>query len=195
MRDGTDDASPSLTGAARADGLFGDDVVGASLAAWAAEATVDEAAAARARRHWLTVQAESESSVAGVLLDLGERERTVVLGVDATQIRGRIVGVGADFVVIERPDGAAVIVTMDAVGTVRSIEDTPVWGDRGVRLDTTLSGILGPIASDRPSVVVHATAGTVHGVLRSAGTDVLRLQTDAGPAWVPVAALHMLVLP
>lgn len=175
--------------------MLGGDVLGRSLATWAAEAAVDEAAAARARRHWLTVQAESTATVAGVLLDLGERGRSVQLGVGDVQVRGRIVGLGADFVVIERADGTAVLVAVAAVGLIRSIDDVAVWGDRDVRLDTTLAGIVGPIAAERPVVTATTDAGTVHGALRSAGDDVLRIRLEGGgTTWVPTGALRLLVL-
>lgn len=166
-----------------------------TLAAWVEQAAVNEAAAARARRHWLTVQAEGESSLAGVLVDLGERGRPVVLAVDDLTVRGRIVGIGSDFVVVERDDGRPVIVALDAVAMVRSAEDVAVWGDRQVRVDTTLAGILGPIAAERPEVTVRTSAGSVNGVLRSAGADVARIRLDGGSTtWIAVAGLRVVVL-
>lgn len=166
-----------------------------ALAAWVQEASVDEAAAARARRHWLAVQAHADSSLAGVFADLGERGRPVSLGVGDVAVRGLVVGVGSDFVVVRRDDARLVIVALAAVATVRSQESISVWGDRRVRVDTTLAGILVPIAADRPQATVWTAAGMIHGTLRSAGTDVVRLRVEDGSAtWVALSSVLAIAL-
>lgn len=167
----------------------------AALAAWVQQAAVDEAAAARARRHWLAVQAHADASLAGVLVDLGERGRPVSLGIGDMAVRGFIVGIGADFVVIRRDDARLVIVAVDAVATVRSQESVSVWGDRRVRVDATLAGILAPVAADRPQVTVWTTAGTTRGTLRSAGTDVVGLRMEDGSrTWLALSSVRAIVV-
>lgn len=166
-----------------------------ALAQWMERAIVDEAAAARVRRHWLTVQAEGDSSLAGVLVDLGERGRPVVIVVDDATLRGRVVGMGADFVVLERDDARVALVPTAAIAMVRSSEDATVWGDREVYLETTLEGIIGSVAAERPEVAVWTQAGMISGVLRTAGHDVLRIRLDGGATtWVALAAVRILVL-
>lgn len=156
---------------------------------------MDQAATERARRHWLTIQAEGDSTLVGVLVDLGERGRPVAISVDDKILRGRIVGTGADFVVLERDDTRAAIIPLGAVGMVRSTEDLDVWGDREVRLETTLVGIGAAVAAERPEVTAWTTSGMVNGVLRSAGDDVLRIRLDNGTSvWVALTALRLLVL-
>ena len=58
-------------------------MIGGDLAArlerWAAEARVDEAARTRSRERWLRRQAEESGTLAGVLADLLEAGRAVVV--------------------------------------------------------------------------------------------------------------------
>lgn len=191
--DSAQDQSFGLGGAG-ADGVLGGSLDSA-LAQWMERAIVDEAAAARVRRHWLTVQAEGDSSLAGVLVDLGERGRPVVIVVDDATLRGRVVGMGADFVVLERDDARVALVPTAAIAMVRSSEDATVWGDREVYLETTLEGIIGSVAAERPEVAVWTQAGMISGVLRTAGHDVLRIRLDGGATtWVALAAVRILVL-
>lgn len=54
-------------------GVLGASDFGARLERWIAEARSTDAAAARARTHWLRVQAGASATVAGVLVDLAEQ--------------------------------------------------------------------------------------------------------------------------
>lgn len=176
-------------------GVLGGTGLERALDAWAAEAAVDEAAAARARRHWLEVQARATATMAGVLLDLGERGQSVVLGVDEVRLRGPIVGIGADFVVLDRGAGTAAVVPLPAVATVRAADDAAVWGDRDVRLELTLASMLGPVADDRPAITAHTAGGPVRGTLQSAGDDVMRIRLDGGATvWIAIGAVRHLIL-
>ena len=186
--------------AAAASGVLGGtDPLGRSLERWAAEAMVDEAARTRERARWLRIQAEEEASFVGTLLDLAERGRPVVLGVGDSRVRGVIAGLGADFLAVRTDRNQQVLVRTDAVDSVRAEPGgVDVTGDRSTRFEVALAAVLGPIAADRPEVLVRTRGGeSVRGRLRSAGTDVFRLRVDGDPptpTWIPLAAVTMLVL-
>jgi hypothetical protein len=187
---------PSASGAGV---LGGDGDLSRALERWAADAAVDEAARQRARQRWLRIQAEEEATVAGVLLDLAERGTTVSLDVGPHRLRGRIVGLGDDFVAARSETDQEVLVPSDAIEVVRSEPGAPdVVGDRAALLDVTLANVLVPLAAERPEVAIRTRSGTVvRGELRSAGTDVARLRVAGEPptsAWVPVTAIQLLIL-
>lgn len=179
--------------------LGGDGALSRALERWAADAAVDEAARQRARQRWLRVQAEEEATVAGVLLDLAERGATVSLDVGAQRLRGRIAGIGHDFVAVRSETGQDILVPSDAIEVVRTEPGAPdVVGDRAALLDVTLATVLVPLAAERAEVAIRTRSGpVVRGELRSAGTDVARLRVPGEPpasAWVPVAAIQLLIL-
>ena len=170
-----------------------------SLERWAADAAVDEAARRRARARWLQVAAEEEASLVGTLVDLGERGQPVVVEVGDHRMRGTIAGVGGDFVAVRTERGGPALVPLDVVDAVRAEPGAAdVRGDRAATLDVTLDAVLGPIAADRPDVLVRTRGGVVlRGQLRSAGSDVLRLRVEGDPptpTWVPVSAVAVIVL-
>jgi hypothetical protein len=197
-----DDDGIELAGshAASAGGLLGGaDALSRSLERWAADAMVDEAARARTRQRWLRIQAEEESSTLGALLDLAERRRPVALDVGNHRVRGALVGIGADFLALRSDLGQHVLVRTDAVDVIRAEPgDRGVVGDRAVLVEVTLAAVVGPVAADRPEVLVRTRSGqVVRGELRSAGTDVVRLRVDGdppAPVWVPLAAVDVLVI-
>lgn len=179
--------------------LGGTDAFARSLERWAADAMVDDAARQRTRQRWLRIQAEEEASVAGALVDLAERNRPVVLDVGRHRLRGRIVGVGSDFVAMRTDRDQDVLVRTDAVEVVRAEPgQRAVVGDRAALLEVTLAAVVGPLSADRPEVMIRTRSGAVaRGELRSAGTDVLRLRGDGdppAPVWVPLAAVDVLVI-
>lgn len=186
--------------AAAARGLLaGDDALARQLQRWAADAAVDEAARARLRAHWLRVQAEADASLVGTLVDLAERAVPVVVDVAGHRVRGLLAGIGADFVALRTDQGQEAIVVTDAVEAVRTEPGgVDVRGDRSSTLDVTLAGVLGPVAADRPTVLVRTRQGVViRGELRSAGVDVVRVRTEGAPStptWVPIGSIALLVL-
>ncbi len=197
-----DDDGIDLAGrhAAAAGGLLGDaDALSRSLERWAADAMVDEAARARTRQRWLRIQAEEEASTLGTLLDLAERRRPVALDVGDHRVRGGLAGIGADFLALRSDLDQHVLVRTDAVDVIRAEPgDRGVVGDRAVLVEVTLAAVVGPLAADRPEVLVRTRSGqVVRGELRSAGTDVVRLRIDGdppAPVWVPLAAIDVLVI-
>jgi hypothetical protein len=195
--DGTD--VPASLASAAGGVLGGTDALARSLERWAADAMVDEAARQRTRQRWLRVQAEEEASVLGALVDLAERARPVVLDIGDHRIRGAIVGIGADFLALRSDRGQDVLVRTGAIEVVRAEPgERAVVGDRAALVEVTLDAVVGPLAAERPDVVVRTRSGqVVRGELRSAGTDVVRLRADGdppSPVWVPLAAIDLLVV-
>lgn len=184
--------------------LGGDDPLGRSLARWAADAAVDEAARRRVRSRWLRLQAEEEATLAGTLLDLAERGQPVVFDVGDQRVRGTLSGIGADFVALRSDRDQQVLVRSTAISVVRAEPGAgDVLGDRtpadgSPTVDVGFDAVLGPLAADRPDVLIRTvTGGSVRGRLTRAGVDVLRLLVDGDPpaaTWVPTAAVAMLVL-
>jgi len=179
--------------------LGGADGFARALERWAADAVVDEAARQRARQRWLRTQAEEEGSFVGTLLDLAERGRSVTLEAGAHRVRGRIVGIGGDFVALRSERDQHVLLRTGVVDVVRAEPGAPaVTGDRTTVLEVGLAGVLGSLAAERPEVLVRTTSGAaVRGELRSAGVDVVHLRLPGDPptpAWLPIDALAVVVL-
>lgn len=196
-----DDGSdlPAAARAAAGGVLGGADALTRALERWAADALVDEAARQRTRQRWLRLQAEEEASTLGTLVDLAEQGRPVVLDVGDHRVRGVIVGVGADFLALRSERDQDVLVRTAAIEVVRSEPGgRPVIGDRAVLVEVALDGVVGPLAADRPELLIRTRSGqVVRGELRSAGTDVLRLRTDGDPpssVWVPLGTVDLVVL-
>ncbi len=161
-----------------------------------AEARSDEAAAARAREHWLLVQAEASSTFAGVLLDLAEQQRAVVVeGRGGRRHRGTVVAVAHDFCALRTSDGRDVLLTYAGIASVRPERaSTAPLGDRAVTMGTTLDEALAVLAEERPRVLLVTMAGAagVAGELRAVGRDVVTLHLDGvppSPAYVAIAAI------
>jgi hypothetical protein len=162
---------------------------------FAAEARVQEAARARARRSSLGSQAEEEASLRGVLVDLGERAATVCLELAAGRtVVGVVEQVAEDHLQVRATDGRAVLVVLDVVQLVlpQGAGDA-VTGAREVRSGSTLRHVLHDLAGGRAPVRVHLRSGaTVDGELRSVGVDVLALEAAGDGrrrAHVPLGAV------
>lgn len=190
---------PPATFRGAADALGGPDTFARSLAQWAADAAVDEAAVERARARWMRLAADEEASMLGTLVNLAEAGRTVALDVGRQRLRGTIVGLGADFIALRSDQGQLVLVRTTSIAVVQAEPGSgDVRGDRSPRLDTTLVGVLGPLAADRPDIVVRTAAdGVVRGVLRRAGHDVIGVRPDSDhptPIWIAIDAIDVVVV-
>jgi hypothetical protein len=191
------------TGGGRWDGVLGSGPgLVARLERWAAEARVTEAAATRARERWLRQQAGEGATVAGTLVDLAEREATVVVATrHGRRHRGRVTAVAADFVVLAPDAGGVVLVALDAVtsfGEAGPAASRPP-GDRPAAVDVTLAVALAGLAGERPAVAVvpSGAAEAVRGDLVGAGVDVVTVRPDGAPrtlVHVPVAAVAEVAL-
>jgi len=183
-----------------ADGLLGGNLV-ARLERWVAELRSDDAAASRARERWLLVQAEESSTFAGVLLDLGEQQATVVIeSRGGRHHRGTIVAVAHDFCGLRTPSGREILLSYAGIGSVRADRRSSApTGDRAASLDATFDEALATLAEERPRVLVVTLAGSegLAGELRSVGRDVLTLRLDGDPptpAYVAIAAVAEVTL-
>ena len=172
----------------------GDDLTDA-LHRFAAESQVDEAAAGRARQRWLEQQAAEETTFAGVLADLADRGRPVLVHTSAgRRHRGLLRARGADFVSISTDVGGDVLVALRAVTSVRSQpRDGAAHSGRAVALELTFAAAVAALADDRPRVAV-ATADetTVNGQLRAVGQDVMTLRVDGDTranVYIPLGAV------
>lgn len=145
---------------------------------------VDDAATARSKARWLARQAEEEGTLAGVLVDLGERgEPVVVTTLAGRRFAGVVRALGVDFVALGARSGATVLVALPALASVRTRPGAAaVAGDRAVRVERRFAEVLAELAADRPAVVVGAGATEVRGELRAVGKDVATLRVDGTPA-------------
>jgi hypothetical protein len=171
----------------------------AGLARWVAEGRVDAAARERSRQRWLERQAGEEASVAGVLLDLAEQARPVMVRTAAGRTaRGPIIALGADFAIVREVPRGDVVIPLGAIATVRSPPGAgaPV-GDRPLELAVMLAEALVELSADRPLVLIAAAGEEIRGELSSAGTDVVTVTTASthrDVVHVAVGAIDNLVL-
>ena len=157
---------------------------------------VDDAADARARERWLRTAAEADATLAGVLLDLGERDAHVgIATVEGRRVLGTIEVVGADFIAVRTDAGHEVLLAIDAVASVRTAPSLdPAVGDRVMTTDLRLGDLLSELAAERARVrlVLRDGGDVVAGELRSIGQDVVSVRAESatgGTAYVPLAAV------
>jgi hypothetical protein len=166
----------------------------AALERWAAEARAREAADARVRERWLRAQAEEAAGFAEVALRLAEREEPVVATtVGGRRYRGRLAGVGIDFVAVVADTGQTTLVALHALAEVRPAAPTrrpPTAAGEGdadvgravrTELGVRLVDVLAQAAATRPRVTVVAGSTSLAGDLWAVGTDVLTVRTDGAP--------------
>jgi hypothetical protein len=171
----------------------------ARLDRWVAEARVDEAALQRSRERWLREVAEQEATLSGVLADLAERRAGVSIAVAGRRHHGVVAAIGVDFVALQVANGPDVLLSLSAVGVVRTAPAVAAAvGDRMVTTELRLADVLVELAADRDRArLVTGTGEAVAGVLRSAGHDVVVLRTDGDPpgtAYVPHATIAEVTL-
>ena len=165
----------------------------ASLAHFVADATVDEAARSRARERSLRQQASEDASFTGVLLDLAERGRPIVVSTSAgRRHRGVVRTVATDFCILRTDTGIDQLVPYRALGMIRPLpQEAETVGDRPATLDVDLTDALHHLSEDRPRLHVGLIGDPdPHvGELRSVGRDVLTLRMDGDPP--PTAYLQV----
>src|SRR4051794_8469936 len=172
----------------------GDDLV-AQLTTWLAEQRVDAATTARSHERWLRQLSVEEGTFAGVLVDLAERGRAVVIQTTGDRRhRGVVRAVAEDFVALRTHQGTDVLLAYRGITSVRAGPDQPaVTGERTQPLDTTLAEALLALAGERLRVLVVTLDGTgLAGELHAVGRDVLTMRLDGGgrsEVYVSVAAL------
>lgn len=164
------------------------------LTAWVARLAVDDAARERSQAHWLRQQAREEGTFAGVLADLADRGRPLLVQLRNGRLhRGRVTVVGADFVTLGRSSGHDVLVAFSGIASVRTQPgEAPTAGDRAVQSRTTLAETLSALSEERVRILVLGAdpAQPVAGELRSVGRDVLTIRLDGGGlAYVAVTSV------
>jgi hypothetical protein len=167
---------------------------------WLAEQLVEDAVRSRRRAADLRDQAAQEGTLRGVLVDLAERARPVVLRtVAGTEHRVALTVVGRDVVAGRTMRGEHATAGLDAVASVRAEPGAaPSIGDRQVDQSTTLVGHLHELASVRPDIVATLRDGSrLSGTLTTVGIDVLTIQlhdSDHSAVHVALGALADLVV-
>lgn len=173
----------------------------AALAHFVADAAVDEAARSRSLERSLRQQASEDASFTGVLLDLAERGRPIVLSTGGgRRHRGVVRTVAADFCILRADSGFDQLVSYRALGVVRPLpsEDQTV-GDRPATLDVGLTDALVHLCDDRPRLRIGLMGDpdAQVGELRSVGRDVIALRMDGDPpptAYLQVALIAELAI-
>ncbi len=179
------------------------------LERWAAGARAQEAADQRVRERWLRQAAEEEASFAGLLADLAEAGRPVVVTTTAgRRHQGPVVAVGWDFVALTPHAGAAgegrlTLVSFESIAELRQAPGSaprasvaparPPTGPGenlgGGELGVTLAEVLAQAVAGRPRVALVLGTVTVVGQLRAVGADVLSVRTDAEPGGLSYSRL------
>ncbi|HEX4819579.1 MAG TPA: hypothetical protein VFV00_05190 [Acidimicrobiales bacterium] len=178
------------------DGVLGAPNLDARLDRWLADARSTDAAGARARARWLRVQAEESATFAGVLVDLAERNTTVVVhGPAGRRHRGVVVLVASDFCAVRTDAGRDVLIAYRGISSIRpDLRAETSLGDRSVRAELGFAEMLNIVAADRPRVLITTLVPSegVAGELRSVGRDVVAIRTDGDarvPTYVPIEVI------
>jgi len=163
------------------------------LERWVADARVDEAALQRSRARWLRDVADQEATLAGTLLDLGERRAVVTVRTAGGRVhRGAVEAVGVDFIGLRLDRGATLLLAVRSLASIRTTAAEPATsGERAVRTDLRLGDLLRELAADREDVLVVTVDGgeAVVGQLRAVGEDVVTLRVGGDPPWTAYLAL------
>lgn len=170
------------------------------LAAWLAEVVADDAAQQRSRLRWLEQQAAEEGTFIGVLTDLAERGRPVVVHLTNGRIhRGTLTLIGTDVVGVSTAGGRDVLLRQTAIASVRTLPGEPVTiGDRHIVSDVAMIEAMSALAEHRARVHLIGSdpSQAVTGELRAVGRDVVTVRLDGagGTAYIAVASLVELSL-
>ncbi len=155
----------------------------ARLERWASAARVDEAARARSRRRSLHRAAVEDATAEGVLVELAETRRRVVLTTAAGRAhRGTLGAVGSDFVAVCADRTAAMtLVHRSAVASVRAFGADVVVGEARVTTEVDLRSVLCGLAERRVPVRLATGRGPIaEGEIAWVGLDVLALRSGPG---------------
>lgn len=159
---------------------------------------VADAVQARRREQSLRQQAVESGSFVGMLTDLAERGKPVVVATaTGRQLRGTIASLGSDHLSMRLPSGERSLVPTASISAVRSEPGGPsTIGDRDVSGSRTLAALLSDLAVERPRVVVHLLGGeAVAGLLWSAGQDLIAIRAgDDSTSYAALTAIGDLLV-
>jgi hypothetical protein len=168
----------------------------AELRRWLDGLRAVAAARERSRTSWLARQAQQTSTLAGVLSDLREAGRPVMIETAAgTSHRGVVRLAGDDVVVVRTDQGVDVVVPLASlIGLRPSSVRTPTGaGQLRRHPGVGLSDVLGALAETRAAVVARCRGSrqAVRGELEVAGPEVLVVQLEGrgGVVYLPVSSL------
>jgi hypothetical protein len=173
----------------------GDDLVSA-FTRWVAAERVQDAADRRSQERRMAEAASVGATLAGVLVDLAESAQPVVLVVGARRLTCTVVGVAADFCVIQSERAPAALVALRALGAIwpDSKLRRAAAGDRSAPLRLSFAAALAAIAEERLPVALWCGPDRVEGDLLAVGDDVATLRTfppSRRLAHLPLAAITM----
>lgn len=155
----------------------------------------------RAQAQDRAAQAARLASWVGTLRDLAERRLPVVVSATSgRRHRGSLVGLAADHLALEAPDGRLVLIALDTIRLLRPEPGQRVgtaMGDRAVPVDRTLADALDRFAEARApvTIVLRDVVEPIEAVPIAVGEDVVTLRVDhAGTAFAPLAAVAELIV-
>lgn len=165
------------------------------------DASVEEAVRQRQQRRDI---AQFESDVAtftGTLRDLAERRVGVTLQTDDDhRVRGILLAVAQDHVVVAMPSRQRALLPLHAVHYVRTDPDVAAGvarGDRSAAQDLLLAERLDRWQDGQPflAVYVRGRPDPLRGHLVAVGEDVVTLRgdSDGHPTWVAIEAIRCVV--
>jgi len=148
-----------------------------SLDRWADDARSIEAAQRRARHASLVNQAAETATLAGLLVDMGERAAAISVHLtNGVTHHGTIIDVGSDYFRIDTAAGPA-IVSSDATASIRPRPGTPSIFSARPGSTTTLDDLLADLAADEceVSMTTRTDPGPLLGRLLFASLELLGL--------------------
>jgi hypothetical protein len=162
--------------------------------AWVGELRVDSAIRARSRAGWLQRQSDEEATLLGVLVELGQRGRPVLIDVcTGRRHRATIESVGSDYLAVRTATDARHLVAVAAVVSVRPLPgEAPVGGEQPSGPRGALADAMASLLGTGIVVALWPRTGEpLRGAVVSAGPDVIGLDLDAGGgvAYVALASL------
>jgi hypothetical protein len=161
-----------------------------ALERWLAELRAHDAAVGRGRVGSLERQAAEAATLLGVVIDLAERARPVMIDlVTGRRHRGEITLVGRDICAIRGAEGVNTLVATWAITAVRPLPgETPITGDRDVSSRATFATAVASSCEPGTRVALWCLGGeALTGEVESVGHDVIALRLDAGRTWAYVA--------
>ena len=149
----------------------------AAFARWAAQQRTEQAAGMRSRERSLRDQAAGEATWSGLLVDLAETEAELTMEVGSRRMRGRLIGMGRDFCVLDQDGRRPALIPIDRIAGVW--KEKPASGSRFPHLDLTFGAALSGLAEERsPVCVVLSSGNQVIGELISSGADLVTVRTE-----------------
>ena len=156
-----------------------------SLSRWAGDQRAAEAAAARAREHWLRQQSGEASTLSGLLVDLAEARAEILIGTDGRVHQGQLRAAGQDVVVLEHSSGAVTLIAVQAVRTLQLAPPLVGGGPSGSRSPAarlSLAGMLDALAAEHTPVRIELMGGKmVTGSLQGVGADLMTVRVNGQP--------------